>query len=161
MNSVQETWTPHLRLLAIVGKSAKEFLIKLNNAFECSCIFVCMLTCWHVTYLSFLLMACMLMGRPTAINTRTYFLLYFAFPILKLSYPFVRRKSPSPSPRWDRSQSPIPRRRRSSPSPRRHRRRRSRSNSSSLVNNSCSPSRGSEQNSLIEKQRKEEEEKKR
>nr|TKV94251.1 hypothetical protein SEVIR_9G281700v2 [Setaria viridis] len=72
-----------------------------------------------------------------------------------------RRKTRSPSPLWDRSNSPTPRRHRSPPSPRRHIRRRSRSTTSSFVNNSCSPSRGSEQINLSEKHKMEVEEKKR
>jgi len=72
-----------------------------------------------------------------------------------------RRKTRSPPPLWDRSNSPTSRRHRSPPSPRRHRRRRSRSTTSSFVNNSCSPSHGSEQMNLSEKHKMEEEEMKR
>jgi hypothetical protein len=78
-----------------------------------------------------------------------------------LDFLFIRRKTQSPSPRWDTSYSPTPRRSRSPTSPRRHRRRRSRSSTSSVVNNPSGSNLGSEQNNLNIKQRKEEEEKKR
>ncbi|KAG0487075.1 hypothetical protein HPP92_009170 [Vanilla planifolia] len=75
----------------------------------------------------------------------------------------LRRRSPSPSPRWRKSRSPTPRRRKSrSPSPRRYKRQRSRSTTRSPINKSQSPSlRPVEHNNSIEKLKKEEEQKRR
>jgi hypothetical protein len=80
------------------------------------------------------------------------------FPVLKVNL-FIRRKTRSPSPLWDRSNSPSPRRHRSPLSPRRHRRQRSRSTTSSLENNPSSPSHASEKINSSVKQRLEEEKK--